>query len=178
MEGTCNFTLSHIYAIQNKYLEQQFSSKINQLQSKIDETWKSDNVSNIKTLKEWVIHKLNSFIDRFHYNKNSLLKIIPAFHAIKKEETSKKILENGFSVLNFEENGLFGKGIYFTSNLEHAIKHFGEPTANGEYIVLVSFIILGKVYPVIENSNDSTQSLKGKPCKVKFPSFFFSKQFY
>ena len=59
------------------------------------------------------------------------------------------------------DDGYFGKGIYFTSNLDYGITYYGKPNNNGEYIVLVTFIILGNVYPVIEYPD-----LKGKPCQV------------
>ena len=64
-----------------------------------------------------------------------------------------------------------GKGIYFSSNLEYLlnpnIHQELEINSNGEYSILLSYVLIYNVYPCIEDPNNSEISLKGKSNKVK-----------
>lgn len=175
MVATSQFEISRAYAIQNDNLKDQFFSTLHRAQNKVqedpnsfkNELWRNGNETNGKNWREWILNKLNTFVDKFPHNKSSMLKIIPLFHIVKKEEVAKKICETGFSPISIMDDGWFGKGIYFTTNLSYGTKYHGESNEQGEFIILLTFVFLGNVYPVIENPNNSNETLKGSSCKVR-----------
>lgn len=173
MHGTNSLQINRIFAIQNENMKRGFSSRVIQMQTRLEETpelfkqesWKTKSNSN---WREWLKNELISFTDQFNHNQKSDLKIIPLFHGVKSEDIAWKICDNGFANLSSLDEGWYGKGIYFTSNLQYALYYaqtYGTPNSNGEYSILLSYVLLGNSYPVIENSR-LIDSLKGKPCQV------------
>ena len=69
-----------------------------------------------------------------------------------------------------------GKGIYFSSNLEYLLNNNIhqelEINSNGEYSILLCYVLIDNIYPCIEDLNNSKISLKGKSNKVKKLSFY------
>lgn len=164
------------YAIHNDNMKRGFVSRLIQMQTRLEESphlfkqesWKSKPNSD---WREWIKKGMIDFTNQFPHNQNSDLKIIPLFHGAKSEDVAWKICDNGFANLSSLDDGWYGKGIYFTSNLRYAVYYaqtYGTPNSNGEYSILLSYVLLGNTYPVIESPlSSSPDSMKGKPCVVR-----------
>jgi hypothetical protein len=76
------------------------------------------------------------------------LKILPVFHATR-EEYIPKILNTGFAALQLTDSGYFGKGIYFTSFPDYALKVYG----NGSTKLILTFVCVGNVFPVTDQND-------------------------
>lgn len=188
MHGTQNFQITRIFAIENDNLKIAFENKFIQTQRRIEtephlfkkQTWKSANRSD---WREWLIEsQFESYTQQFfsNINTNFGIKIIPVFHAVKNEQIAWNICETGFANLSLLDSGFYGRGIYFTSNLEYAQLYANDNMnknstkknkLNDEFIVILSFILIGNVYPVIENPYEN-DSFKGKPCQSGYDSHF------
>lgn len=179
-EKNNSIRIMKIYAIQNENLNKKFKSNIIQYENEIEnnpksfgiKTWEGD--KNEKW-RDCILEHFKSISEQFS-NKNGLnneIKIIPLFYFLKNEELGWKICSQGFNPSNnsFLDNGWMGKGIYFSSNLEYLlnpnIHQELEIDSNGEYSILLSYVLIVNVYPCIEDPNNSTISLKGKSNKVK-----------
>ena len=178
MDGVSSIRIIRSFAIQNETLKRGFASRLIQMQTRLEEdpklfkneSWKNKSNGN---WREWLKNEMVKFSDQFNYNQNNDLKIVPVFHGAKSEDVAWKICDNGFANLSSLDEGWYGKGIYFTTNLEYALyyaQNYGIPNLNGEYAILLSYVLVGNTYPVIEHPA-SSDSLKGKPCQVKFLSF-------
>lgn len=73
---------------------------------------------------------------------------------------AKAICQTGFASLAKLDAGWYGKGIYFTSYSLYTIQY----AASANPSIIVSYVIPGNVYPVIENS-EHENNLVGKPIK-------------
>jgi len=74
--------------------------------------------------------------------------------------TAYSICETGFAALSSLDDGWYGKGIYFTSYAVYTVPYISRQKAP---VIIVSWVLPGNVYPVIENSepSDTTQEPKG-----------------
>ncbi len=185
MNKTNSFSISRLFGIYNRNMNDNFESKVISIIDEIErdivsfknESWKSDQ----QVWRKWMLDVLDLFLQKFEYSNDldhSELKIVPLFHSFPNEEIAWKVCQNGFheefsssfSSLN-EQNELFGKGIYFTNNLEYCIEsnfpNFKNEDQSKEYPVLLSFVLLGNVYPCVEDPSSSNNSIKGNPCQVK-----------
>jgi len=71
---------------------------------------------------------------------------------------AKCIAATGFANLNTTDDGYYGKGIYFTSSVLYAFPYYGR---SREPVVIVSWVLPGNSYPVIEDQM-SSNNLCGK----------------
>lgn len=91
-------------------------------------------------------------------------------------ETAWKIVKSGFATVATIDEGYFGKGIYFTSDVNYA-KYYAELAAGksrprGKQCLILSVVIPGNIYPVTED-HKGPDSLLSKPCKgVGYQSHF------
>jgi len=74
---------------------------------------------------------------------------------------AEKICENGFATLSSVDGGYFGKGIYFTSHILYTLPYIANRKIPA---VILSWVIPGNVYPVIE-AHDGTDTLLGTALK-------------
>ena len=123
--------------------------------------------------RDWMKDQLDIFIRGMNpYLVNFDLRVIPLFYMIgKNENIGLEICDKGFGVL---EDEWLGKGVYFSNNLNYEIEKKGISKGD-EFYVMISFILLGNSYPVVEDPKDTKQSMKGKPPKVKQKNIFISK---
>jgi len=109
--------------------------------------WKNSSEKNMRNL---MMDKLNSYIQKFPHNTNSGVKILPVVHGTKLESSAWGIFQTGFASLGWTDDGYFGKGLYFSPNVEYSATNYGN-LPNGEYMMLVCWVALGNTYPVTEN---------------------------
>ena len=93
--------------------------------------------------------------------------VYTVFHAAPSLEVAKTICATGFAQLAATDAGWFSQGLYFTFELDYAVENYGTPDADGNVTVLVCNVVVGNLYPVIEDPDGAT-SLKGKPGVPKY----------
>jgi len=82
-----------------------------------------------------------------NWNDGSKLFVLPMLQGTTKN-AAWSICENGFGTVSTRDAGFYEKGIYFTSNYNYA-KKYSEESETGK-VFLISLVIPGNVYPVIE----------------------------
>lgn len=169
LHGTENYEISRAFAVENPALSQGFKSRISILRKRIFEDpnlfKKVTHKNTFQAWRQWQLDYLEKFTQKFPNQIHEEIKVIPVFHAIKKEDVAWKICGNGFANLSLLDDGWFGKGMYFTSCLEYAATVYSETNSQGEYPIILSNILFGNVYPVVENPNHK-DTFKGRSCIV------------
>ena len=97
------------------------------------------------------------------------LRVIPAYHCCADESTVMAICERGFAALSPRDSGFFGRGMYFTLDLEYAVDHYCK---DGSAVVMCCDVVVGNVYPVIEDPADTVQGLLGTPADWRYDASF------
>lgn len=167
------YKINKIFVVQNEAVETAFNSEIQKLSQKWihsshlfkKEDWKESHTSK----RQKVMDRFNQYCNQFDWNKKRDIKIIPVVHGTN-ESAVWGICNSGFSSLALLNEGFYGRGIYFTSHIPYAASYSKQDT---EYIFIISFIIPGNVFPVVEDPNGE-ESLKGKPNKVGYQSHYVS----
>jgi len=156
------------------------------------ETWREDKR---KELRQVVYDRFHSFAKSFEWNliideiselrksltkKNSLIdlnpfveketavQIIPTIHGTS-DKKAWKICSTGFAALQSLDSGYYGKGIYFTTCALYALPYysgFEKPT------ILISWVIPGNIYPVVESHKDDSCSLLGHALRAGYNSHY------
>eukprot|EP01127_Copromyxa_protea_P016970 TRINITY_DN5133_c0_g1_i1.p1 TRINITY_DN5133_c0_g1~~TRINITY_DN5133_c0_g1_i1.p1 ORF type:complete len:3090 (-),score=350.31 TRINITY_DN5133_c0_g1_i1:161-9301(-) len=86
--------------------------------------------------------------------------IIPVVHGTT-GDTALQICSTGFAALSTLDAGFYGKGIYFTTSAHYALPYYAQKK---EPCVIISYVIPGNVYPVVEDhTRQDGSSLLGKP---------------
>jgi len=78
------------------------------------------------------------------------------------EQNIWKIAQTGFATVA-KHDGRYGRGIYFSSNVDYA-KHYSKLATKQEtpLFLILAFVIPGNIFPVVENPEDVNGFL-GKP---------------
>jgi len=90
-----------------------------------------------------------------------LLRFLSTVHAVTNKQTAEKICDKGFSDSVFKDDGLFGKGVYFSTDADTI-----PLTTN---CIIVSHVLVGEIYPVI---GTEANMLPGSPIKRGFNSHY------
>ena len=95
------------------------------------------------------------------------------FHVCNDETTALQICKTGFAKLASLDAGFFSMGLYFSFELDYIVPQYGigegKVDADGCVTVLVCNVVVGNLYPVIENPHGpKEQSLKGKAQVPKY----------
>ena len=82
------------------------------------------------------------------------------------------IAQGGFGVTASQDAGWFGKGIYFTSELKYAEKYseLAAQQHNKRAAIVISAVITGNPFPVIEHPFQDANSFLGKTCQIGYQS--------
>jgi len=94
--------------------------------------------------------------------------ILPTVHGTSLENAW-KICYGGFATLSKLDTGYFGSGIYFTTYYSYAESYF---MGFVDPAVLISYVIPGNSYPVIEHPHESPSSFKAGIIKVGYQSHY------
>jgi len=105
-----------------------------------------------------VYNEFQKVVERCNWNRSEDLPIIPAVH-VTRRSTAWQIAASGFAALATYDSGYYGKGIYFSTNAIYGLLYFSR---NQMPAVIISYILPGNIYPVIEDPNDKTSTLLGK----------------
>ena len=74
--------------------------------------------------------------------------IIPCYQGTS-ENAAFRVVTNGFGTTATLDDGFFGRGIYFTSDMKYAAKYAGS-TKRGK-VFLLSLVITGNAFPITED---------------------------
>ena len=90
-----------------------------------------------------------------------------------------QICQQGFGVVGTTDDGFYGAGVYFTSKLGYADKYARGDGPNGTKPFLVSLVIPGNSFPVVEHPFAADGSgaanpsgFKGKACRAGYQSHY------
>lgn len=161
-----------VEAIHNPILSRNFDSHLRILWSKHltnPQLFKSDHWRSMdpddpaeKMLKFRLFDHFSDYVDHFPWNKHLKLPVVCMLQGSTKT-ASESISENGFSVVATLDPGYYGKGIYFTHDLDYAM-------AYGK-VVIVSMIIPGNIFPITKNPWKPGSYL-GKPLQSGYQSHY------
>lgn len=93
--------------------------------------------------------------------------LFPAVHGTT-VDLAWKIAGTGFASLSSLDAGYYGKGIYFTSYTNYTIPYIRNTP---DPAIIVSLIIPGNAYPIIENPK-SPEGFLGKPLRTGYHSHY------
>jgi len=195
-----NLKIAKAFAIYNSSIISNFATTCNLLRVRFTnsptifkkETWRHDKRSE---LRQVIFDRFHSFAKRFEWNlmmeeraelrslskKSSLIElqnpfmeketpiqIVPTIHGTSNIKAW-KICSTGFAALQSLDSGYYGKGIYFTTCALYALPYFSnfeKPT------VIISWVIPGNVYPVVESHKDEACSLLGHALRAGYNSHY------
>jgi len=75
-----------------------------------------------------------------------------------------QICQQGFGVVGTTDDGFYGAGVYFTSKLGYADK-YAKSGPDGSKPFIVSMVIPGNSFPVVEHPFVSEKDKKGTPVR-------------
>jgi len=107
--------------------------------------------------RQFVYNYLNSRTNDVEWNEGESLAVLPAVHGTG-YSVALAICSTGFASLSSLDSGWYGKGIYFTTYVAYALPYF---SSKHDPALIISFIVPGNVYPVIEHP-DASDNLQGK----------------
>jgi len=113
---------------------------------------------------------LYAFSDRFHWNDKSRPKVIPMVQGTS-EAAVWQICQQGFGVVGTTDDGYYGAGVYFTSKLGYADK-YAKSGPDGSKPFIISMVIPGNSFPVVEHPFADPGGFKGKACRNGYQSHF------
>jgi len=149
-----------IEAVYNNELVSSFMNKRKLMMTAQEEAaqpkWAKDTHSSGKdfSLRSWVYNSFQKKKDSFEWNTRSPFVILPTVHGTSRQ-TAEKICETGFNAYGTQDNGSFGKGVYFTTNANYTIPFITD-------CVIISYVLTGEIYPVI---GTEVSMLHGVPLK-------------
>jgi len=188
--------VERVYAINNPRLRSAFEIKREVIGKQHQtnpglfrrEGWRSleDSVRRKRTFLR-LSAKIQDF--RTEFNDGSLPFIVPMIHGTN-ENSASRVIENGFGTVATTDDGYFGRGMYFTSDLRYANLYAKQVDKTGELKVMVLAIVIpGNPYPVTEHPfvvptvwerdqdgrtrrKNNPQGLLGQACKAGYQSHF------
>jgi len=170
-----DLVLCKVYAIYNENLLSDYEHCMSKLYNKWrvnpqlfkKEDWNKDNL----TWRSWVKDQLAKYISKFPWNKERMVPVVPMIHGTS-DKAVWEICQTGFSTVSTVDDGWFGKGMYFTSFATYATKFYCKANDAGEKVLIISYVVPGNVYPVVESPHDEKNSLKGQPVKNGYQSHY------
>lgn len=84
-------------------------------------------------------------------------KMFLAFHACPTMDIARSIVTEGFKMLQQEDQGYFGAGLYFTLDLEYAVHSYGKPDDAGLVTVIVAAVGASSMLPIIERARQDSR---------------------
>jgi hypothetical protein len=77
-------------------------------------------------------------------------------------ETAWKIAQTGFTTVATLDAGWYGRGVYFTKDVNYAKSYSQLASKNNELCLILGLVVCGNIYPVTERKG-SPSNLEGKP---------------
>eukprot|EP01114_Cavostelium_apophysatum_P000258 TRINITY_DN1024_c0_g2_i1.p1 TRINITY_DN1024_c0_g2~~TRINITY_DN1024_c0_g2_i1.p1 ORF type:complete len:803 (+),score=220.76 TRINITY_DN1024_c0_g2_i1:98-2506(+) len=104
--------------------------------------------------RERVLLQLHELARKVKHNRS--VKILKVYHGTS-SSLSKKIVDTGFANLAKLDDGWYGKGIYFTTHPEYALRYCRD---KDDPCLVISFVILSNPYPLVIDDAPSQGGLK------------------
>jgi len=120
-----------------------------------------------RELREFVEKHFEELLTSFHYDKNSGVPILPVCHGTD-HYIAEKIAQTGFATLSTIDAGYYGRGIYFSTYAQYTFPYFMQ---RDNPCVVISYIIPGNPYPVVEH-HLKKNNLVGQGLKPGFNSHY------
>jgi len=134
----------------------------------INNDWRLVNEGTLqKELRTFTMQKYHTFTDRFPWNIDTLIPIVPLVHGTDLSR-ARKLAATGFVNLPTLDDGRYGKGIYFTSSAKYSLPWYVTQKVPS---ILLCYVLPGNSYPTIE-AYDGKDSLMGKHLKKDYHSHF------
>jgi len=115
------------------------------------------------------MENLSNQAAKFPHNATLTPHVVPMLQGLSNPDVCWDLCKHGFAQLSGFDEGYYGKGMYFTSNVEYAVNIFSRLDNR---VVLVSFVNIGNPYPCIENPNTPRESLIGRNIKQGYDSHY------
>ena len=112
----------------------------------------------------------STFSSKFSWNDQSKPRVIPMLQGTS-EAAVWQICQQGFGVVGTTDDGYYGAGVYFTSKLGYADK-YARNGADGSKPFIVSVVVPGNTFPVVEHPFTNPNGFKGKACRNGYQSHF------
>jgi len=161
--GGGGIEIEEAFAVHNPGLLNTFATKHANVTAQVEKdpgsfmstSWKE--AKDKKGVRKWTREVYEKLVSNFRWNKDLMVWVIPTIHGTS-EEIARNIIQTGFVALSKLDSGYYGKGIYFTTSAEYGLPYYAtkvNPT------VLISLVISGNAYPVIEHPKLSKDSFMG-----------------
>lgn len=159
-------TMKRVVMIHNPLLEKRFFKKHQHLNERIvknNESWRTRDESepDNKQMREMTHNHMLEYLKRMNggekREENDGVKMVMTCWK-QSESQCLSVAESNFTQLQRHDEGRFGDGFYFSSHQQQAMNE-------DEGVVLMSWVMLGRVFPLIEE-------MKGQHCAEGFDSHF------
>eukprot|EP01127_Copromyxa_protea_P001607 TRINITY_DN1156_c0_g1_i1.p1 TRINITY_DN1156_c0_g1~~TRINITY_DN1156_c0_g1_i1.p1 ORF type:complete len:322 (-),score=65.30 TRINITY_DN1156_c0_g1_i1:81-1046(-) len=145
--------VSDAYAVYNPALVSSFIAQLKIIKNRMEVDpvlfkQKSFLLEENSSLKEWVYKKFEARIYNCPWNSKDLPVIMPVVYGTSLT-AAWKICATGFANLSCNDDGFFGKGIYFTTYAINALPYF---STKEQPSIVISYALPGNTFPVTENS--------------------------
>jgi len=127
-------------------------------------TWKRNDSTGARA---FVLQNYHDFVSRCPWNDDDTPAIIPVAHGTN-AHTGYAICQTGFASLSLLDQGFYGRGIYFSTKALYTYPYFA---TKKEPAIIVSFLLPGNPYPVIEH-HKSKETLLGAAIKPGYNSHY------
>lgn len=82
-----------------------------------------------------------------------------------------KIAHGGFGIVVGRDEGFYGQGIYFSSDVENVKQYSNPGSAEYSSVLVISLVTPGNVFPVVEDPS-AADSLNGAKCQLGYQSHY------
>jgi len=117
--------------------------------------------------REFVEKHYEEISHSFLWNKSIDIPILPVCHGTD-HYIAEKISQTGFATLSTTDAGYYGRGIYFSTHSQYTFPYY---MSRDNPSLLISYIIPGNPYPVIEH-HQKKGNLVGQALKAGFNSHY------
>jgi hypothetical protein len=132
------------------------------------EKWKEmDESERRRAKREWTKAFLTKKIALFSWNSFDSVPVLATIHGTA-GSAAWKICCGGFAALSSLDSGYYSAGIYFTTSAKYAVPYFA---TKSEPAIIISWVIVGNAYPVIEHPRKS-DSLAGTIIKPGYQAHY------
>jgi len=165
VEAVFNGDLLKTFALERLKIERRLAEDAHNFAKK---SWMmtSETAQN-KERRKWTRQVLDNMIENFPWNSDLRAHILPMIHGTD-YSIALKICNAGFAKLCQLDPGFYGKGIYFSSNLEYCVPYF---SYRAHPAFIITFVVPGNSYPIIEKADDE-KNFFGKALMPGYNSHF------
>jgi len=190
--------IERVYGVNNPQLRSAFEIKRNVIEKqhlynpglfRKEGWWSLEDAGQRKRMYLQLSSKIRTF--RGEFNDGSHPFVVPMIHGTS-ENAAFRVMEGGFGTVAGLDDGYYGRGMYFTSDLRYANMYAKEIDAKsqpGVKVFLIAAVLPGNPYPVTEHpfvvpfvTNESIEGddkrkrnplgLLGQACKAGFQSHY------